>query len=315
MMLAVTIMISIAVLCMVEGILGSWKSDDSKKVREKLKLFSEAQETPMDLVGKRTLSTVPWLNDILSRINLMRRLDTMLRQANVERPVGVIVLLSLVLGLAGFSFVIFVTGSYPMSLAGCAPGSAPFLYIYFRRKRRMQKFERQLPDALDLISRSLKAGHALSTGIHVVAQEFEDPVGTEFARTERQIRLGASVEQALRALTERVTCPDLRFFTVAVTIQRETGGNLAEILDNISSLIKGRFKLKGRVRALCAEGRFSAFVLVALPFAIAFVLFLISPQYVRVLVEDPLGKMLIFMALFMIAIGMVAINKMIDVKI
>jgi tight adherence protein B len=297
MILAVTIMIFIAVLCTIEGVFSTWKFDESRKMRENLRRFLDEQQDAAhtDIVRKTTLSTVPWLNGILSRINLMQRLDRMLRQSNVERPVGGIVLLSLVLALAGFSFGIFATRNYLMSLLIAGPlGSAPFLYIALRRKRRMQKFERQLPDALDLISRSLKAGHAFSTGIHVVAEEFDDPVGTEFRKTERQIRLGASVEQALRALTERMSCPDLRFFAVAVTIQRETGGNLAEILENISMLIKERFKLRGRVRALCAEGRFSALVLVALPFAIAFILTIVNPQYVGVLVEDPLGKLLVF---------------------
>jgi tight adherence protein B len=317
MILVVTIMVFIAVLCTIEGIFFTWKFDESKKIREKLTLFSdEQQDASPDIVPKRTLSTVPWLNGILARINLMQRLDTMLRQANVERPVGVIVLLSLVLALAGFSFCVLATRSYPISflIAGLL-GSAPFLYIWFKRRRRIQKFERQLPGALDLISRSLKAGHAFSTGLHVVVQEFDDPVGTEFHRTERQIRLGASVEQALRALTERVSCPDLRFFAVAVTIQRETGGNLAEILENISTLIKGRFKMKGRVRALSAEGRLSAIVLLALPFAIALLLSIVNPEYVGVLVEDHFGKMLIFFSLLMLGIGIIAINKMIDVKV
>ncbi|MGD0487212.1 MAG: type II secretion system F family protein [Syntrophorhabdales bacterium] len=318
MILVVTIMVFIAVLCTIEGIFFTWKFDESKKIREKLKLFSDEQQdaAPADIVRKTTLSTVPWLNGILARINLMQRLDTMLRQANVERPVGVIVLLSLVLALAGFSFCVLATRSYPISflIAGLL-GSAPFLYIWFKRRRRIQKFERQLPGALDLISRSLKAGHAFSTGLHVVVQEFDDPVGTEFHRTERQIRLGASVEQALRALTERVSCPDLRFFAVAVTIQRETGGNLAEILENISTLIKGRFKMKGRVRALSAEGRLSAIVLLALPFAIALLLSIVNPEYVGVLVEDHFGKMLIFFSLLMLGIGIIAINKMIDVKV
>ena len=201
---------------------------------------------------------------------------------------SVIVLLSLVLAVSGFSFGILATGSRPISfLIACVLGSTPFLYVWFKRKRRMQKFERQLPDALDLMSRSLKAGHAFSTGIHMMAQEFDDPVGTEFHRFERQVSLGASVEQALRALTERVRCADLRFFVVAVTIQRETGGNLAEILENISSLIKRRFKVRGRVKALTAEGRFSAMALVALPFGVALMLSFLNPRYLGVLAGRP----------------------------
>jgi tight adherence protein B len=319
MTLVLTVTIFIAVLCIVEGFLGNWSFDESKKVREKLRVFSDDMQdvTGGEIVRRRTtLSTMPWLNDLFSRMNAMQRLDTMLRQANIAQPVSIVVLASVVLTSAGFCFGVIATGSRGLSfLLACVVGSAPILHIYLKRKRRMQRFERQLPDALNLIARSLKAGHAFSTGIHVVAQEFEDPVGTEFQRAERQIRLGASVEVALRSLTERVNCPDVRFFAVAVAIQRETGGNLAEIIENISRLIKERFRLKGRVSALCAEGKFSALVLVVMPFAIAFILSLVSPQYVGVLVHDPLGKPLICLALFMIGIGMFAVNKMVNVKI
>lgn len=318
MILSITIMVFVAVLCTIEGVFATWKFDESKKMREKLKRFSDEPQdgAPTDIVRKTALSSAPWLNSILARIDVMRRLDAMLRQANVGRPVGVIVLLALVLALAGFSFGVLATGNRPASLLiAVLLGSVPFLYIALKRKRRMRKFERQLPDALDLMARSLKAGHAFSTGIHAAAQEFDDPVGTEFHKVERQVRLGASMEQALRALTERVSCPDLRFFTVAVTIQRETGGNLAEILENISSLIKGRFRLKGKVRALTAEGRLTAIALLALPFAIALMLSLVNPKYIGVLLEDSLGKLLLVLALLMMGIGMIAIRKMIDVKV
>jgi tight adherence protein B len=317
---AITVMVFIGVLCMIEGILaGKKSSNDRRRATEKLKLLSEeppSDERRPDIVRRRLMSALPWLNDLLFRITLMQRFDNMLQQSNVHQSAGVVALLSIALAAAGDAFAGLATGSglAGIFIAGIL-GSIPFLYIHFKRKRRMQKFERQMPDALELIARCLRAGHAFATGLHMVVLEFDDPVGTEFQKTERQIRLGASVEQAFAALADRIDCPDMRFFTVAVTIQRETGGNLAEILESISALIRGRFKLKGKVRALSAEGRFSALALAVLPFGIALVLFLVNPQYLEVLANDPLGKMLVFGSLFMMAIGLIVIKKMIDVKV
>ncbi|MGD0230352.1 MAG: type II secretion system F family protein [Syntrophorhabdales bacterium] len=321
MTLAITMAVFLAVLCMMEGLWMSVRArvDNSpRKMRDKLRVFSEDQieVRNTDILRKRTLSTVPWLNSLLSRVNVMQRLDTILEQSNVKRPLGVIVLLSTVLAVTGIFVGTTVRMSFVMScLIAVVLGSIPFLYILFKRKRRMQKFERQLPEVLDLIARSLRAGHAFATGLHMVAQEFDDPVGTEFLKTERQLRLGAGVEQVLKALTERVPCQDLKFFAVAVSIQRETGGNLAEILESMGSLIRSRFKLRGKVKALSAESKFSALVLLALPFVVAGVLLALSPSYLDVLVEDPLGKVLMYGALLMLGVGIAVIKKMVDVKV
>ena len=147
----------------------------------------------------------------------------------------------------------------------------------------MQRFEEQLPDALELIARSLKAGHAFSSGMKMVTDEFDDPVGTEFAKTLNEINFGVDVTEALKNLAKRVDCPDLNFFVISVILQKETGGNLAEILENIGHLIRERFKFYGRVRTLTAEGRLSAVVLIGLPFVIAFVIFLLNPEYIKIL--------------------------------
>ncbi len=179
----------------------------------------------------------------------------------------------------------------------------------------MEKFERQLPEALDLMARALKAGHAFTGALKMVADEMDDPIGTEFDKTLGEINFGIDVSQALINLSQRVDCPDLRFFVIAIIIQRETGGNLAEILGNIAYLIRERFKLHGRVRVLAAEGKLSAIILVALPFLVALALTFLNPDYLEVLVTDPIGRFMSCFALVMMAFGIVVMKKMVAIKV
>ncbi len=179
----------------------------------------------------------------------------------------------------------------------------------------MAKFQEQLPDALDLIARALKAGHAFSGGLRMVAEEFGDPVGTEFRKTLDEINFGVGVDQAMKNLARRVDCADLQFFVVSVIIQRETGGNLAEILEKIAALVRERFKLYGKVRTLAAEGKLSAIILIALPFLIAFYFFLIQPEYISLLFRDPIGIAMLAGASIMMVIGVLMMRKMIQIRV
>ena len=194
-------------------------------------------------------------------------------------------------------------------------GLIPFVYIYVKKRKRMRKFERQLPDTMDLIARALKAGHALSGGLQLVGEEFGDPIGTEFQRTVNEINFGVAVPDALKALAQRVDCKDLKFFVMSVIIQRETGGNLAEILENIARLIRERFKLQGRIRVLSAEGKLSAIILVAIPFFLGFALSIINPDYINTLFEDPIGIVLLVFASVMMALGILMMKKMVAIRV
>ncbi len=178
----------------------------------------------------------------------------------------------------------------------------------------MEKFERQLPEALELITRALRAGHAFTGGLKLVTEEFGDPVGVEFGETLDQINFGVDVPDALLNLTERVDCDDLKFFAVSVIVQRETGGNLAEILEALSRLMRERFKFQGRVRILSAEGRMSATVLVVMPFCVVALLSVLNPDYMKVLFTDPLGRYLIMLALVMMGFGSYIIKKLVAIK-
>jgi tight adherence protein B len=321
MIIVIVAAVFIGVLCLIEGALLFLKDRfdiEMRNIRARLKFMSDESrgKDVVNLRRNRPLSAIPWLNKILIRIPLLQWLDIVLLQSGLKQPLGVFVLLSLIFVFAGlfFGFVLTEHLLLPVAFAA-ALAAAPTFYILLKKKKRVKKFEKQLPEALDLIARSLRAGHAFSTGLRMVAQEFGDPIGTEFQKTQAQINLGMSTEQALKAMTERIDCTDLQFFSVSVIIQRETGGNLAEILENISALIRNRFSLRGRIRALSAEGKLSAMILMGIPFGIALVLWAINPSYIKVLFEDPLGQKLLLCALSMMAVGIFVIKKMIDVKI
>ena len=179
----------------------------------------------------------------------------------------------------------------------------------------MEKFLRQLPEALDMIASSLRAGHAFSTGMKLVADEFDDPLGPEFDATLDEINFGVGMSDALHKMTDRVTCDDLNFFVVAVILQRETGGNLAEIIESISILIRDRFKLHGKIRALAAEGNLSMYVLLAMPFAMTGILMLVNRPYIDALFEDPFGRMMVGFALVLMLLGAVVMKNMIRIKV
>ena len=246
----------------------------------------------------------------------MTKVRRLLEQSGLKRPLGVFILSSallIVLGIVGGSLI---TSNLLILLPGAAfLGTLPFLYIYQKKQKRMEKFQTQLPEALDLLARSLKAGHAFTGGLRMVADEFDDPIGVEFNKTLNEINFGVGVPEAMKNLTNRVDCLDLNFFVTSIIIQRETGGNLAEILENIAYLIRERFKLFGKIKILAAEGKFSAIVLVALPFFIAFAIYLLNPEYIKTLITDPFGHYLIGIGLVMMVIGIFVMRKMIMIKV
>jgi len=191
----------------------------------------------------------------------------------------------------------------------------PYLYIVSRKKKRMEKFQAQLPDALDLIARSLKAGHAFTGGMKMLSDEFDDPVGTEFRKTVDEINFGVNFNDAMKNFANRIDCPDLQFFVVSVIIQKETGGNLTEILEKIAYLIRERYKLHGKIRALAAEGKLSAVILSLLPPVLVLYFFIVNPKYISVLVTDRIGIIMALTAIILMIAGVLVIKKMISIRI
>jgi len=320
--LILAIAIFIFILLLLEGgylLYRNISNPEKKEVRKRLSalsVISEYESESIDLVRKKMLSELPWFNRLLLKFKLMNKTHHLLEQSGVQKPLGLFVLLSLLLAIVGFLIGSWVLSDYLLSilLAVCL-GILPFVYIYSKKQRRMKKFERQFPDAMELIARALRAGHAFSSGLKMVAEEFDDPIGTEFGRTLNEINFGVGVAEALEKLANRVDCPDINFFVISVILQRETGGNLAEILENIARIIRERFKLHGRVRTLSAEGRLSAIVLIILPFLVAFYIYLVNPEYIKLLIEDPMGKIMSIFALIMMIAGIFTIKRLIAIKV
>lgn len=311
----------VATLCVVEGILflfrPKWDPDSvTPEKRLERSVTPTFREPTIDLVRKRRFSDIPGFHEILAKIPIMSQLDRLVIQANSRLPLGVFILGALVLVVMMYLLFLVLTRSNLLSLiVGLAAGAIPFLYLKLKKRQRMKKFERQFPDALDLMARSLRAGHAFSGGLYMVAQEFDDPIGPEFQRVMNEVNYGSPVDQALKNLSNRIDVKDLSFFTVSVIVQRETGGNLAAILENIARLVRERFKLQGKIRALSAEGKLSAIILLGLPFFVALALSIINPTYLSVLLNDPFGKILIVVALCMMCFGIIMTRKIIDIKV
>jgi tight adherence protein B len=272
----------------------------------------------VDIVKKRTLSTIPWLNEALLglRVPTLSRMERLLVQGDVTQPLGFFLLLSAVsAAIVGF-LVLLLSGDLAGSiLAAILAALLPWLYVIVRKRRRLARFEQQLPDALDMIARALKAGHAFNGGLQMVAMEFADPAKTEFRKTLDEINFGVSYEDALRNMADRVDCPDLKFFALSVIIQRQSGGNLAEILEKISYLIRERFKLHGKVKALTGEARASAIILSLLPFFMAATIYVLNQSYMEILFREPVGRLMIAAAFGMMLIGMFAMRRMVSIKV
>lgn len=290
-----------------------------KTVRKRLKrLPATAHEPEIDiLLRRRQYSDMPWLNIILQHTPGISKLDILIMQANLEYSLGFFLLLSPLLAMFGYFAVHTMTkgGEFLPLLAALALGYAPLGWVLQKKNARMKHFEKQLPEALELIARTLRAGQPFAQGLSIASEEFDDPIGTEFQRTLDEINFGVGVQDALRNLAARVDCPDLSFFVVAVAIQRESGGNLAEIIENIAHVVRERFKLLGKVRVLAAEGKFSAVVLCLLPFLMALLLYLINRDYFVTFVEDPIGRKMIYTGLGMMCLGILAMRKIIRIKV
>jgi tight adherence protein B len=220
--------------------------------------------------------------------------------------------------LAGAGLVLPAAAGMSMALAPIASlvlTFSPIAWLLFRRKRRLRKFAAQLPEALELIARALRAGHSLASGFNLVADEMSDPIGGEFSRTFEEQNLGVPLDEALEDLTTRVPNLDLKFFSTAIILQRQTGGDLAEILDKIGYLVRERFKIWGQVQALTGEGRLSGIVLLALPPALFAVVYRMNPDYLMLLFTDELGKKMLIWGILMQLFGALVIRKIVNIRV
>jgi tight adherence protein B len=270
----------------------------------------------LKLTRERVLSTIPWLDRLLKIIPGLTRLQRLIEQADSEHSLGYFLLLSLLcMTVAWMIGLIFFHNLVGSVLLVVASGWLPVLYLQRQRRRRIEQFQAQLPEALDLMGRALKAGHAFTSGLKLAADEFDAPLGREFQRTVDEINFGVSVADALHHLAARVDCAEARFFVVAVLLQRETGGNLTEILANLAHIIRERFKLHGKIRVLSAEGRLSGLVLIVLPLLLLAWLHISTPNYIGILFTDPVGQMAIGGTAVLMVLGAFVIKKMVTIRV
>jgi len=283
-----------------------------KRMRQprSIRLLAKLEKTP------EKLSAVGSVESVLTHMDKFSTpLQRLILQAGLQLSVGVLVLGSIALG---FTVAAVATFILPYTSAAVGLGALvmplPFLYVKRKATKRLQMFEEQFPEAIDLIARALRAGHALPTALQMVADEIREPVGEEFRRMFDQHSYGMALPDALRAFGDRVTLLDARFFVTAVLTQREMGGNLSEVLDKLAAVIRERFKVKRQVRVISAHGRITGVVLGFLPPTVAGILFVISPSHMRLLVDDPLGLYMVAIAIFLQIIGVLAIRRIVDVE-
>jgi tight adherence protein B len=291
---------------------------DRAEVRKRLKrgLAEEFDSESPDIVKKIVLSDLPFINRILSAVPGVDRLELLMRQANVNYTMSFFILLSLALGITGYLFTIVLMKDPILALlVGLAATSPPLVHLRVKKRRRIAKFEKQLPEGLGLIARALRAGHAFTSGMKLASEEFGDPLGPEFDETLDEINFGVSVTEALKNLAHRMGCPDLTFFVVSVILQRETGGNLAEIIESLAQLIRERFKFRGKLRVLSAEGRLSAVVLIVIPFLLFLTIFFVNRSFLEPLIRDPLGRVIMLIAICLMAVGVLVIRRIIKVEV
>jgi tight adherence protein B len=270
----------------------------------------------LDFTRDELMSDVPVLNRMLLRWGWAGRLRILVTQAGMDAKPGKLVLLSAVLGVGIFFVLSFVTHFLMLRLAGALIGFAsPFLFILFKRNHRFHEFERHFPEALDLLSRAIRSGHAFTTGLELIGKELPEPVSGEFRTTFEEQNFGLPLRDALLNLCERVPLIDVRFFVTALLIQKETGGNLAEILDNLSRVIRERFRVHGEVRVRTAQGRLTAAILIALPPSMLVILRMINPGYIKPLFNDPWGPYLLGIAACLQLMGSLLLWKIVHIEV
>ncbi len=293
------------------------RKEDSR-ASERLDLLvgrSTRKDSSADMLLKQALQEVDrkTLLDKLTPefLNVSKSIEQADANMKPSALVGAGLVISTVLVVLGVALV----NVYVAPVLGAVGLAAPFLWLYMKKAKRLKAFAGQLPEAMELVARALRAGHSLAAGMHVVAEEMPAPISKEFGRVYEEQNLGIQLDEALRGMCDRVPNLDLRFFVTSVAIQRQTGGDLAEILDRIGYVIRERYKILGQVKALTAEGRLSGIVLVALPIGLFMLMLWMKPDYIKALWTDPIGIKMSVFAIIMMIIGSYSIKKIIDIKV
>lgn len=294
------------------------RSTNRARIKKRLRkfIYEEDKTGHGTILKKRIFSEIPLLNTFLLKMPGLSQLDNLVIQANASYPLGFYGLMALLLGAVGTMTGLFFNIHTLLSLLiGLVLMCFPYFYLKWLKQERIKKFKSQFHEGLDLIARALKSGQAFTGGMKLAADEFDAPLGTEFGETLDEINFGVTVRDALKHLADRVDYPEIKYFVIAVIIQRETGGNLAELIESLAHLIRQNFKFQADVRTLTAEGRLSAIILCALPFFVLAWIQFSTPQFLAPLFSELIGKIMLGGAGIMMVIGMLVMRQMVKIDV
>jgi tight adherence protein B len=257
-----------------------------------------------------------WVRQLSASTPRIRDLGILLERAGTTTSIEALLLMCAGLGVGFGAALLILTRFWPFALlAAVIGGYLPIFFLKRKAQRRSDAFEANLPEAIDLLGRAIRAGHPLSAGFKMVAEELKDPISTEFQRTFEEQRFGLPFDDAIIAMADRVALIDVRILVTAILIQREVGGNLAEVLDNLATVIRARFTIRRQLRVYTAQGRFSGYTLAVLPIIVGFLIYALNPDYMKLLFTHPIGKLLVFLAVVMQIVGFLWIRKIINIEI
>lgn len=315
------VLLFVAVVLALEGGYQVWASKNSAEARRVAgrlrQVEGNSEYAPVSIERQATVRRWNWLDDAaVAAMPKGPELLTYLETSGTGRGAGEMILYSVMLGSLGYAlpYMLSKPWTFSLLLAGIL-ASAPWFWLGHQRTKRIRLFERQIPEALDLMGRALRAGHAFPTAVKMVGDEMPEPISKEFRTLFDETNFGVPQNEALTRLANRVPIDDLRYFVIAVMIQRESGGNLAELLDNIAAIVRARLKLLGEVRTLSAEGRMSAWILGLLPFCVALMINLVNPDFMNVLWTDPVGLKMVGGALVLMALAVVWMRSIIKIRV
>jgi tight adherence protein B len=274
------------------------------------------EQESSEIIKHTHLSQIPWLDALLKRWSLLHSVQLLIQQAESPWSVSGVLLGCLGMAAAGYAVGYYELPSPLIALLPALVGAiSPFLVLRFQRSRRLKEFSKHLPESIDLMSRALRAGHSLTAAIEIVGDESPEPVRSEFREVYRQQNFGLPAREALVQLALRVPVAELNFVVTAILLQKETGGNLVEVLERTTAVIRDRLRLQGEIRIYTAQGRLTGWILSLLPVAMFFLLSLANRGYTRVLIEDPMGRRLIYTGLGLMVVGGLLIRKIVNVKV
>ena len=290
-------------------------------IRRRLESIEKAQKRgsaslELELVRDELLSDVPAIHQMLMRFSWAGRLRAFISQSGMNIKLGKLFLLTAIVAVGAGVAVHYSYHNPVLSGVAATVGAfSPMGLVTFKRRQRLRNFEKNFPEAIDLLGRAIRAGHAISTGMEMISKELPEPVSGEFRVVFEEQNFGLPLKDAMLNMAERVPLIDVRFFVSALLIQKETGGNLAEILDTLARVIRERFKIYGEVRTRTAQGRLTAGILIALPPMMMLALSTLNPPYVRVLFEDPVGPWTLGAAAFLQVVGTIMLWKIVNIEV